>query len=93
MDDDFDDDEFVAELKQGIPPELSEEDIEMYVQYSCLELLPTVVENIQQLGGETKKRAVHELTVRQAPAQSIQLGRNDPCHCGSGKKYKKCCLH
>ncbi len=20
-------------------------------------------------------------------------GRNDPCHCGSGKKFKKCCLH
>ena len=20
-----------------------------------------------------------------------QLGRNDPCPCGSGKKYKKCC--
>jgi hypothetical protein len=20
------------------------------------------------------------------------LGRNDPCHCGSGKKYKKCHL-
>ncbi len=20
------------------------------------------------------------------------LGRNDPCHCGSGKKYKLCCL-
>jgi hypothetical protein len=19
-------------------------------------------------------------------------GRNDPCHCGSGKKYKNCCL-
>ena len=19
-------------------------------------------------------------------------GRNDPCHCGSGKKYKQCCL-
>lgn len=23
---------------------------------------------------------------------SKQLGRNDPCPCGSGKKYKKCCL-
>lgn len=23
----------------------------------------------------------------------ISLGRNEPCHCGSGKKYKKCCLH
>jgi hypothetical protein len=21
-----------------------------------------------------------------------KLGRNDPCHCGSGKKYKHCCL-
>jgi len=22
----------------------------------------------------------------------IKIGRNEPCHCGSGKKYKKCCL-
>jgi len=21
-----------------------------------------------------------------------ETGRNDPCPCGSGKKYKKCCL-
>ncbi len=21
-----------------------------------------------------------------------QIGRNDPCHCGSGRKYKQCCL-
>ncbi len=21
-----------------------------------------------------------------------KIGRNDPCYCGSGKKYKKCCL-
>ncbi len=26
---------------------------------------------------------------REAP----KVGRNDPCPCGSGKKYKKCCLH
>lgn len=24
--------------------------------------------------------------------ETPKLGRNDPCHCGSGKKYKKCCL-
>jgi uncharacterized protein YecA (UPF0149 family) len=23
---------------------------------------------------------------------SKKVGRNDPCPCGSGKKYKKCCL-
>ncbi|MEA3347685.1 MAG: SEC-C metal-binding domain-containing protein, partial [Pseudomonadota bacterium] len=22
----------------------------------------------------------------------MKIGRNDPCFCGSGKKYKKCCL-
>ena len=25
------------------------------------------------------------------PAVSQKIGRNDPCPCGSGKKYKKCC--
>jgi len=25
------------------------------------------------------------------PASSTKVGRNDPCPCGSGKKYKKCC--
>lgn len=25
------------------------------------------------------------------PVTSVKIGRNDPCPCGSGKKYKKCC--
>jgi preprotein translocase subunit SecA len=25
------------------------------------------------------------------PAGAQKIGRNDPCYCGSGKKYKKCC--
>ena len=25
--------------------------------------------------------------------ENNKIGRNDPCHCGSGKKYKKCCLN
>lgn len=31
---------------------------------------------------------------RSAPrtASGQKVGRNDPCPCGSGKKYKKCCL-
>lgn len=27
------------------------------------------------------------------PVTVPKVGRNDPCPCGSGKKYKKCCLH
>ncbi len=26
------------------------------------------------------------------PAVKVKIGRNDPCPCGSGKKYKKCCM-
>jgi len=26
-----------------------------------------------------------------SPMKSEKIGRNDPCPCGSGKKYKKCC--
>ncbi|MCG2796467.1 MAG: SEC-C domain-containing protein [Actinomycetia bacterium] len=39
-------------------------------------------------------RAVSErLSSRGSPARkSPPVGRNDPCPCGSGKKYKKCCL-
>ena len=27
----------------------------------------------------------------QMPVTARKVGRNDPCPCGSGKKYKKCC--
>ena len=27
------------------------------------------------------------------PVRRVKVSRNDPCPCGSGKKYKKCCLN
>ena len=30
-------------------------------------------------------------SIARKPAVSHKVGRNDPCPCGSGKKYKKCC--
>lgn len=45
------------------------------------------------------KKAIAPVVVQNAPnnlvqfvPQSARVGRNDPCPCGSGKKYKKCCL-
>ena len=33
-------------------------------------------------------------TVKQQPVRKAKkVGPNDPCPCGSGKKYKKCCMH
>jgi preprotein translocase subunit SecA len=28
---------------------------------------------------------------RAREAQPVQIGRNDPCPCGSGRKFKACC--
>ena len=31
-------------------------------------------------------------TITNRPLRAEKVGRNQPCPCGSGKKYKKCCL-
>ena len=38
-------------------------------------------------GGSQK--TVKKVSIRKAPEEKV--GRNDPCPCGSGKKYKNCC--
>lgn len=47
---------------------------------------------------ETKSILLHQLDEIEAkprgkavPFQTKKVGRNDPCPCGSGKKYKNCC--
>jgi preprotein translocase subunit SecA len=32
-----------------------------------------------------------DMQVQQVVRSGAKVGRNDPCPCGSGKKYKKCC--
>jgi len=39
--------------------------------------------------------AMRWLRLHESPSQAppnVKVGRNEPCPCGSGKKYKKCCL-
>ena len=35
---------------------------------------------------------VREVRQRQSQPKFGKIGRNEPCPCGSGKKYKKCCI-
>jgi preprotein translocase subunit SecA len=51
-------------------------------QLECEQLPPQYLELIEK--PKPKKEEIK-------PA--IKVGRNDPCPCGSGKKYKKCCLN
>ena len=40
---------------------------------------------------ETRKRLYREQKASGTIPKPKKIGRNDPCPCGSGKKYKKCC--
>jgi len=44
-----------------------------------------------------RQREMHTNAPTEAPtprrSSGAHVGRNDPCPCGSGKKYKNCCMH
>lgn len=35
--------------------------------------------------------SLHSVEDKKVSITSNKIGRNEPCPCGSGKKYKKCC--
>ena len=37
-------------------------------------------------------RMAFRKSVVTSPRDTVAIGRNDPCPCGSGKKYKNCCV-
>ena len=41
--------------------------------------------------GFAGKPGAKRVVVKAQPVRSNKVGRNDPCPCGSGKKYKNCC--
>ena len=61
----------------------SEADLLSYLQQRYEDIKDVGLANKKRLAG-AKRRAAEPVTRK--------IGRNDPCPCGSGKKYKKCCL-
>jgi preprotein translocase subunit SecA len=60
----------------------------------------TSVDELEESFQRKKKRELEQArmagsgeaqTVQQVVRGAAKVGRNDPCPCGSGKKYKKCC--
>jgi uncharacterized protein len=54
------------------------------------EMLPLCVETLQD-HGEMLRRKMFSGKKRSGGRDGTKVGRNAPCPCGSGKKYKKCC--
>jgi preprotein translocase subunit SecA len=57
-----------------------------------LQLVPTIMANDKMVMKGAQKSAVDAGMVSHKPRndEGKKVGRNDPCPCGSGKKYKKC---
>ena len=47
------------------------------------------IERKQVAEGTAENRETKE--TKKTPKKVVKVGRNDPCPCGSGKKYKQCC--
>jgi len=75
----------------------------------CLKVLPNLISGVGMLGKDislddedfdhltvdSPQDIVSANEIEIEPFQNLHrsVGRNDPCPCGSGKKFKKCCLH
>ncbi|SEL08216.1 SEC-C motif-containing protein [Carnobacterium iners] len=76
------------------------------VRFKSKEQMDKVAQLIIELANHTRIRENNGFTPAELHEQMIKsesslsdkpvikkVGRNDPCPCGSGKKYKKCCLN
>ena len=59
-----------------------------------VELRPSQEVKRQKVAKETGTSGAADKTVKAQPVRNRdkKVGPNDPCPCGSGKKYKKCCM-
>lgn len=89
-------------LKESYDVEVLTEDtqIKLDVEYEKLfynmheakaKWLYTLDEWEEVLPQEERARIAKEWRLSKQVVNEEKIGRNDPCPCGSGKKYKKCC--
>ncbi|MCI8835127.1 MAG: SEC-C domain-containing protein [Ruminococcus sp.] len=89
-------------LKEANPIETMEEDTEVSLAFDKEKLYKNMVDakadwlyELPQWESiydeETRKRLYREQKQSGTIRKEKKIGRNDPCPCGSGKKYKKCC--
>ena len=89
-------------LKEPNPIEDMEADTQVSLDYDKEKLYKNMVAckaewlyNLEEWDGLIDEGRRKELYLEQKKSGTVvkpaKVGRNDPCPCGSGKKYKKCC--
>jgi len=89
-------------LVKANPIEEMEEDTHVRIEFDIELLYKNMVEakadwlyELEQWDSLISEERRSELYLEQKKSHTVvkdrKVGRNDPCPCGSGKKYKKCC--
>jgi uncharacterized protein len=58
---------------------------------SVIEVFPEAMREYAHLGRSIYQARLETGDLDIEPSRPTKIGRNDPCPCGSGKKFKKCC--
>ena len=78
-----------AETKKEKKPEIKEETTKRILNVRIRENEHLEREKVAKVTGES---GADDGSLKKEPVKKEKKpGRNDPCPCGSGKKYKKCC--
>ncbi|OED41219.1 hypothetical protein ACH42_14665 [Endozoicomonas sp. (ex Bugula neritina AB1)] len=73
-------DSLIEKAKSGNGPDIDK----------MLAAMPAVAREMAVMSHDARK--IWQAAINKpAPVRIDKVGRNDPCSCGSGKKYKKCC--
>ncbi|MEK7584272.1 MAG: preprotein translocase subunit SecA, partial [Patescibacteria group bacterium] len=72
----------VLNLTVGTPTNVSQTDTKPKLQERK--------QSLEAFGDDKQESAAEKIQSKPKNKKGEKIGRNDPCHCGSGKKFKKC---
>jgi uncharacterized protein len=83
---------YVLNYEHDPDPELRSPALTEELRWKLLLSLPIVIEKIYEFFKPAREAFVAQMPAER-PIRRAQpkVGRNDPCPCGSGRKYKRCC--
>jgi uncharacterized protein YecA (UPF0149 family) len=77
-------------LAEAFCLEAGQKDVAAMATLIC-RVFPDAVAEYAGLGRTIQKVLLESQAADARPRQSAKIGRNEPCPCGSGRKYKMCC--
>ncbi|MBT3225526.1 MAG: preprotein translocase subunit SecA [Deltaproteobacteria bacterium] len=84
------------ELFAALMTRISEECVKAFFQVSIVQEPPQErdrhPQEMEMIHGELDRPEPQKVAKQMPARKKREPGRNEPCHCGSGKKYKNCCL-